>query len=222
MQIYVQKLSNPSEEWSLDVESSDTIESVKQKLHDNEPSFDIAKIKLFYASASPSDLQNNQTISSYNIQKDALLNCYYDVYISGTFLDQSLDPDEDVSLYARGLYVIDSELFNSEPQWYLDGDVSKSHLFYAGAPTIGWILTVEMESSGNSIGSPPFSPNVAPIELVSSDWDACLVPNGILSTNLVISYNDLSNTCNPIFDKFAYGDENGCERFLRLRLLGHL
>ena len=36
MQIYVQKISNPSMEWDVDVETSDTIEAVKTKLQDNE------------------------------------------------------------------------------------------------------------------------------------------------------------------------------------------
>ena len=222
MQIYVQKLSNPSEEWSLDVEPSDTIEGVKQKLQDKEPSFDITKVKLFYSNTSSTDLQNNQTLSDYNIQKFAHLNCYYDVYISGTFLDQATVPNEDVSVYGRGLYKLDTNLFNNEPQWYLDGDVSKSRLGYASAPTIGWILTIEMESSGNSICCPPTSPVIAPTLLVSSDWDPSLLLNGIFSTDLVISYNDLSSACNPIFDKFAYGSEDGCERFRRLRLLGYV
>lgn len=222
MQIYVQKLSNPLEEWSIDVESSDTIEGVKQKLQDKEPSFDITKVKLFYSNISSTDLQNNQTLSDYNIQKQAHLNCYYDVYISGTFLDQTTDPDEDVSVYGRGLYKLDSNLSNNEPQWYLNGDASKSRLHYYGTPPFGWLLTIEMESSTNSIGCPPTSPVIAPTLLVSSDWDPSLVLNGIFSTDLVISYNDLSNACNPIFDKFAYGDEDGCERFRRLRLLGYI
>jgi hypothetical protein len=222
MQIYVQKLSNPSEEWSLDVDPSDTIEGVRQKLHDNEPSFDITKIKLFYASASSTDLQNNQTLSHYNIQKDAVINCYTDVHVSGTFLNQATDPDADVSVYARGLYVINSELFNSEPQWYQNGDESKSRLFYAGAPTIGWILTLEMESSSNSIGSSPLSPNVAPVQLISSDWDASLVPNGIFSSNLVISYTNTDSACGPLYDKFATATETGCNRFRRLWALGYV
>jgi len=222
MQIYVQKLSNPSEEWSLDVDSSDTIESLKQKLQDNEPSFDITRVKLFYSNASSTELQNNQTLSDYNIQKFAHLKYYHDVYVSGTFLDQATDPDEDVSVYGRGLYRLDAELFNNEPQWYLDGDINKSRLFYAAAPTIGWILTIERESSGNSICSPPFSPNLAPTQLVSSDWDPSLIPNGIFSTDLVISYNDSSTSCDPIYDKFATATETGCNRFRRLVALGYV
>lgn len=37
-----------------------------------------------------------------------------------------------------------------------------------------------------------------------------------LSTLMSIPY------CEAIFDKFALGDENGCDRFRRLRLLGHV
>jgi hypothetical protein len=78
MQIYVQKLSVPSEEWpSLDVESSDTIEGVKSKLSDAElPAvYDVAKIHLFFDGA---ELQNNDTLSSYNIQKNDHLTSTYE------------------------------------------------------------------------------------------------------------------------------------------------
>jgi hypothetical protein len=68
MTIYVQKLSIPAEEWSLDVESSDLVESVKQKLKDQEApaSYDLNRIKLFF---NGQELQNNNTLSDYNIQK---------------------------------------------------------------------------------------------------------------------------------------------------------
>ena len=222
MEIYVQKLSNPSEEWTIDVEASDTIEGLKSKIVLNEPSFDALKIKVFYPASYSTELDNNQTISDYGIIKFTHLNCYYDLYVSGTFFDQTGDPDPDVSIYAAGLYKINSDLFNNEPQWYLEGDPAKSHLFYASAPTIGWILTVEMDGSGNSIGCSPSVVVDSPLQLLSSDWNPSLIFNGIFSTNLVISYNDLSNNCNPLFDKFAYLDEDGCERFKRLRLLGYL
>ena len=77
MQIYVQKLSVPSEEWSLDVESSDTIEGVKSKLSDAELPvvYNVAKIHLFFGGT---ELQNNDTLSSYNIQKNDHLTSTYE------------------------------------------------------------------------------------------------------------------------------------------------
>jgi hypothetical protein len=83
MQIYVQKLSVPSEEWSsIDVESSDTIEGVKSKLSDIElPAiYDPFYIKLFYEGI---ELQNGLTLSNYNIQKDSHLTSSYRTGLSG-------------------------------------------------------------------------------------------------------------------------------------------
>lgn len=67
MQIFVQKLSNPLEEWAVDVESSDTILGVKQKLQDFEPSYVAANIKLFFDSI---ELNDGSTLSDYGIQKN--------------------------------------------------------------------------------------------------------------------------------------------------------
>lgn len=108
MTINVQKLSSPSEEWTIDVESSDTIEGIKQKLrHEEAPGvYDYLKINLF---KDGTELLNEYTLTYYGVQK-------------------------------------------------------LNHL--------------------------------------TSSYD--------------------SSDCNPIFDKFAYGDEDGCERFRRLRLLGYI
>ena len=87
LNLFVQKLSNSSEEWSLDVESSDTIESVKTKVIDNElPTvFDLLKIHLFKDSV---ELLNGDTISFYNIQKNDHLTSSYD---SGPVCDPAFD-----------------------------------------------------------------------------------------------------------------------------------
>lgn len=113
MTIYVQKLSNPSEEWSLEVESSDSLGGVKQKLVHEQitggepgPPYSVANVRLFFNSVELLDIN---TLSDYNIQKFSHLTSSY----------------------------------------------------------------------------------------VSSD-------------------------CNPIFDKHAYGNEDGCDRFRRLRLLGYI
>ena len=76
MTIYVQKLSSPAEEWSIDVESSDLVEGVKQKLKDQEApaSYDLNKIKLFF---DGQELENNNTLSEYNIQKFSHLTSSY-------------------------------------------------------------------------------------------------------------------------------------------------
>ena len=38
----------------------------------------------------------------------------------------------------------------------------------------------------------------------------------------LLTEEEVVSECNPIFDKFAVGDESGCERFRRLRLLGYV
>ena len=78
MTIYVQKLSDPLVAyWDVDVEPSDTIEAVKQKLQDRElPAvYDYLKINLFYNSV---ELPDGSTLSDYNIQKFAELTSSYD------------------------------------------------------------------------------------------------------------------------------------------------
>lgn len=77
MQIYVQKLSNPLEDWALDVESSDTIEGVKSKVIDSElPAvYELLKIHIF---KDATELLNVNTLSDYNIQKNSRLTSSYD------------------------------------------------------------------------------------------------------------------------------------------------
>jgi len=96
MQIYVQKLSVPSEEWSLDVESSDTIQSVKSKVVDQEQqagsTYDPLYIKLFYDNSYyVIELINGQTLSDYNIQKDSHLTSSYRTGLSGVKYDGYFD-----------------------------------------------------------------------------------------------------------------------------------
>lgn len=88
MQIYVQKLSVPSEEWSsIDVESSDTIAGVKSKLSVIElPAvYDPSYIKLFFEGT---ELQNNFTLSYYNIQKNSHLSSSYDAAPNPPYIDE--------------------------------------------------------------------------------------------------------------------------------------
>lgn len=91
MTIYVQRLSDPlAAYWDVDVESSDTIESVKQKLQDKElPAvYDYLKINLFFNSV---ELSNGSTLSDYNIQKFSQLTSSYD--------PSDCDPRFDVHAY---------------------------------------------------------------------------------------------------------------------------
>jgi hypothetical protein len=78
MQIYVQKISNPSMEWDVDVEPSDDIEGVKQKIQDKElPSvYDISRIRLFF---NGTELENGNTLSFYSIVKFSHLTAIYKV-----------------------------------------------------------------------------------------------------------------------------------------------
>ena len=96
MQIDVQKISNPSEEWSLDVESSDTIESVKQKMIDQDfPNvYNLAKINLFFNSV---ELSDSSTLSDYNIQKNSHLTSSYDVSDCDPMFDKWASPPDSMA-----------------------------------------------------------------------------------------------------------------------------
>jgi hypothetical protein len=76
MTIYVQKLSVPAEEWDIDVEPSDTIEAVKQKLMDKEGMgvYEYAKINIF---KNGTKLINTSTLSDYSIVKFTHLTSSY-------------------------------------------------------------------------------------------------------------------------------------------------
>ena len=76
MTIYVQKLSIPAEEWDIDVEPSDTIEAVKQKLEDKELFvYQYSKIRIFKDSV---ELVDTSTLSDYGILKFTHLTTSYD------------------------------------------------------------------------------------------------------------------------------------------------
>ena len=75
MQIYVQKLSNPSEEWTLDAESSDVILAIKMKLVHEQifggepgPPYSVANVRLFFNSV---ELLDGNVLSDYGIVKDS-------------------------------------------------------------------------------------------------------------------------------------------------------
>lgn len=105
MQIYVQKLSNPLEEWSLDVESSDTIEGVKSKVIDNELPvvYDPLKIHLF---KDATELLNGNTLSDYNIQKNSHLTSSYDSSNCNPIFDKFAYEDEDGCHRFRRLWLL--------------------------------------------------------------------------------------------------------------------
>jgi hypothetical protein len=76
MTIYVQKLSVPAEEWDVDVEPSDTIQAVKQKLEDKELGvYEYAKIRIFKNSVA---LDDASILSDYGILKFTHLTTSYD------------------------------------------------------------------------------------------------------------------------------------------------
>lgn len=76
MQIYIQKLSNPLEEWSFDVEASDTIKAAISLVINAElpTQYSAEYIKLFFNSI---ELNSNSTFTNYNIQKFSHLTSTY-------------------------------------------------------------------------------------------------------------------------------------------------
>jgi hypothetical protein len=105
MQIYVQKLSNPLEEWELDVESSDTIEGVKSKVIDNELPvvYELLKIHLF---KDATELLNGNTLSDYNIQKNSHLTSSYDASNCDPIFDKFANGNEDGCSRFRRLWLL--------------------------------------------------------------------------------------------------------------------
>jgi hypothetical protein len=105
MQIYVQKLSNPLEEWELDVESSDTIEGVKSKVIDNELPvvYELLKIHLF---KDATELLNGDTLSDYNIQKNSHLTSSYDSSNCDPIFDKFANEDENGCSRFRRLWLL--------------------------------------------------------------------------------------------------------------------
>lgn len=76
MTIFVQKLSVPAEEWDIDVEPSDTIQAVKQKLEDKELFvYQYSKIRIFKDSI---ELVDTSILSDNSIIKFTHLTTSYD------------------------------------------------------------------------------------------------------------------------------------------------
>jgi hypothetical protein len=94
MQIFVQKLSDPLSEWSLDVENSDTIQAGISKLvQAEEPTiYDPSKVTLYFNGTL---LDTGLTFNDYNIQKFAHLTssyttsfCFQEIYLgTNSFCD---------------------------------------------------------------------------------------------------------------------------------------
>ena len=75
MTIYVQKLSNPSEEWTIDAESSDVVLAIKMKLVHEQifggepgPPYSVASVRLFFNSV---ELLDGNVLSDYGIVKNS-------------------------------------------------------------------------------------------------------------------------------------------------------
>jgi len=86
LQLYVQKLSDPLAEWSFDVEASDTLNNVLTLLYNAEYNSTGVPIALRYVTLyfNGVTLDPEQTVSSYNIQKNSHLTNTYVTPASAT------------------------------------------------------------------------------------------------------------------------------------------
>ena len=224
MNIFVQKLSDPSSEWSFVVNGSDSILSIKEKVKELEPIFDTDKVSLFFGTYGKSVLEDARTISNYGIGNNAHLNCYYrDIYVGGKFTFSYEDGLFDVTELFAGNYVLQSELggpegYDTGPEYFRNNSDEETFLWNVQNEGIGWAFRhipqdsefAQFVMAAGDVNSP-----ASPILLKQTDF----TEGGVSVVNFNIGYY---YGFNPIFNKFNRGSEKGLQRFLRLRNSGYI
>ena len=93
------------------------------------------------------------------------------------------------------------------------GDVTFSLQYFEALPTKEWHI-IDTANPGTWLA-------IGGAEANEHPWESNWVNNGH-GIAIVTDGEAGCSTCNPLFDKHAYGDECGEDRFRRLRLLGYI
>lgn len=114
----------------------------------------------------------------------------------------------------NGVYTLASQV-NGKDSWErIVGDVTFSVQYFESLPTQEWHL-IDTADIGTWLAIGGADSNKLP-------WEGVWVDNGGYGIATVTEGDAGCSTCDPIFDKFANGGEDGCSRFRRLWSLGYI
>ena len=114
----------------------------------------------------------------------------------------------------NGVYTLASQV-NGKDSWErIVGAITFSVQYFDEFPTHEWHLIDKAD--------PGAWPAIAGAANDKLPWEVTWVDNGGYGIATVTEGDAGCSTCNPLFDKHAYGDECGADRFRRLRLLGYV
>jgi hypothetical protein len=215
-QLYVQKISDPLSEWSFDVESTDTINSVLTLLYNAEYNATNVPIATRYVTLyfNSVPLDPVQTLSYYNIQKNAHLTSVYTPPASATVCGLANYNGESPNGLYNYTYVDPGNI----PYWLRTAANNVFGIsFNNDGDTGNWVVT-DWNNYLNVLAT------TQTITTSSATTPYDLAANLIWSPAATVSEGDVGcpSTCDPIYDKFAVPGENGCSRFRRLWLLGYI
>jgi hypothetical protein len=216
--LYVQKISDPLTEWSLDVEASDTINAVLNKLYYEEYNYNGTTISLRYVTLyfNGTSLDPNQTVSFYNIQKNNHLTNTYITPASATVCGLTNYNGES----PNGLYTYTFVDPGNNPYWLR---TTTNNIFFLGfnnnGDTGNWVV-----SDWNNYLNVLTTTQTIMTSSVTTPYD--LTANLIWTPTATVSQGDVGCVvtvqCDPKYDRFAVPGEDGCSRYRRLYLLGYI